>query len=308
MMEALDSRLVLKGPLHGKFGEISVKVNHKILCTQIFNSGKMDIVYYIPVSVENQREILMMIQMLGGKKISDVWNIKLNEDENTDLRVILDFIKIPSIVLDAIYAYRGEFIAYMRFNNSDLNNVSETLLENIAMEEEYSVDYLGEANGTFSDMKSISEEIPLFVMEVISNPPLEELQPENNPMGKSWRRIIKSLSPDDLISAVCVTDELVSIPSFSLINQEKQIYLGSVKNPLLVYLNREFNEKGIVTFSRTQSLRDSLFRMNFVISADQVNQVVRVMGKMFRTFPEWNCRISFASRLEDATEKDLLVV
>lgn len=308
MTEALDNQMIITGPVHGKFGEISMKVNYKIMCSQVFNSGQMELVYYIPESMENQREILMLIQMLKGEKVSGIWNIKLNEYENADLKIISDFIKVPSMVLDTIFVYHGTFFAYMRFNTSDLEKVSGILLENIAFGDQYSVEYLGETEGSFSNFKAISEEIPLFVINVVSTPPPEELEPRNNPMGKSWKRIIKSLSPDDLISAVCVTDDPISIPDIPAINEEMHIYLGSVRNPLLVHLNREFNEKGIVTFSRIQSIKDNLFTMNFIISADQVSQALRIMGKMFNLFPEWNCRISFASRLEDVAEGELPVV
>lgn len=78
MTEALDNQMIITGPVHGKFGEISMKVNYKIMCSQVFNSGQMELVYYIPESMENQREILMLIQMLKGEKVSGIWNIKLN--------------------------------------------------------------------------------------------------------------------------------------------------------------------------------------------------------------------------------------
>jgi len=308
MTEALDKQMIMTGPVHGQFKEISMKLNYKIMCSQVFNSDQMELVYYIPESLENKREVLMLIQMLKGEKVSGIWNIRFGEEENSDLKIISDFIKVPSAVLDTIFVYHGNYFAYMRFNNSDLEKVSKIMLENVALDEEYSVESLDETKGTLSNIKNISEEIPLFVINVISDPPAKELEPHNNPMGKTWKRIIKSLSPDDLISAVYVTDESVSIPEFPIINEEMHMYLGSVRNPLLVHLNREFNEKGIVTFSRIQSINNGLFTMSFIISADQVSQAIRIMGKMFSLFPEWNCRISFASRLEDATEEDLLVV
>ena len=174
MTEALDNQMIITGPVHGKFGEISMKVNYKIMCSQVFNSGQMELVYYIPESMENQREILMLIQMLKGEKVSGIWNIKLNEYENADLKIISDFIKVPSMVLDTIFVYHGTFFAYMRFNTSDLEKVSGILLENIAFGDEYSVEYLGETEGSFSNFKAISEEIPLFVINVVSTPPPED--------------------------------------------------------------------------------------------------------------------------------------
>lgn len=308
MEETLDSQIIITGPVGGKLGELSRKVNHRILCSQNYNSGEMELVYYIPESMEDQREILLLIKMLSAEKISGIWNIRANENDKTDVKIISNFIRIPSVVLDAMFVFRGSFYVYMRFNESDIEKVSDVILDRLTVDEGYSIEYLGESKGVFNTMKTISAEIPLFIITIASHPPQSELNYSNNPMGSSWKRVIKSLSPDDLINAVCVTDNTVSAPGFRPINENMHMYLGSVKNPLLVHLNRKFNENGIVTFSRTQSIEDSVFNMNFIISSDQVSQAVRIMGDMFTLFPEWSCQISFAANLDDAAERDLIPI
>jgi hypothetical protein len=256
--------------------------------------------------MEERKDVALILHMLKAEKVSGIWNIRLNEEENSGLNIISDFIRIHSAVLDAIFVSHGMFLAYMRFNQTELEKISNVILRRIAMDEAYSVVYLGETPGYLSIMKALSKEIQLFLIKIISQPPSEELTTRNNPMGKTWKRVIKSVSPDDLINAVYLLSESISVPGFTTINEEMHLYGGSVKNPLLVYLNREFNENGIVTFSRTQRIENNVFTMDFIIPEDQVNQSVRIMGKMFAMFPDWNCRIAFASRLEDVMETDLV--
>jgi hypothetical protein len=308
MNEALDTRIIISGPVQGKLGEISRKMDYKILCSQTFNADGLKVVYFIPEFMEKRKEVMMLLQMLKAKKVSGIWNIEVSEEENARLKIISDFIRVPSVVLDTIFVFHGTFFVHLRFNKADIESVSGIILNTIALDEGYSVEYLGESAGTLNTMKTISVEIPLFLLTVISKPPAEELESFNNPMGENWKRVIKSVSQDDLIRAVYLTSGNISNHDFHLINEEMNLYEGSIRNPLLVYLNREFNDNGIVSFSRAQRLEGSNFKMDFIISKDQASQAMRTMGKMFALFPEWNCLISFASRLEDALETDLVLI
>lgn len=308
MTEALDSQIIISGPVYGKLGEISRKVDYKILCSQTFDADRVQIAYYIPESMEERKDVALILHMLKAEKVSGIWNIRLSEEENSGLNIISDFIRIHSVVLDAIFVSHGMFFAYMRFNETEQEEVSDVVLRRIAMDDGYSVVYLGESPGNLNIMKSLSKEIQLFLIRIVSQPPSEELTSHNNPMGKTWKRVIKSVSPDDLINAVYLPAESISVPGFTTINEEMHLYEGSVKNQLLVYLNREFNKNGIVTFSRTQRIENDVFTMDFVIPEDQVNQSVKIMGKMFAMFPDWNCRIAFASRLEEVLETDLVLL
>ena len=308
MNETLDSQIIITGPVNGKLGELSRKVNYKILCSQNFNTGQMELVYYIPESMEKQRDVLLLIQMLKAEKISGVWNIRINENDRSGVKIISEFIQIPSVVLDSIFVFHGSFYVYLRFNKSDIEKISGIILDRLAVEEGYSIEYLGESMGLLDTMKTISRELSLYVLSVESLPPQNELEHDNNPMGKKWRRVIKSLSPDNLINAVYVTEDKVSVPGFTPINKNLNMYIGSVKNPLLVHLNREFSQNGIVTFSRTQSIDNSTFRMSFIIPSDQASQAVRIMGNMFRMFPDWNCHMSFAAGLKDVVADNLIPI
>ena len=308
MTEALDFQIIVSGPVYGKLGEISRKLDYKILCSQTFDVEHFQIVYYIPESMEERKDVALILHMLKAEKVSGIWNIKLSEEENSGLNIISDFIHVRSVVLDTIFVFHGMFFAYFRFNQADLEQVSEVVLRSIATDEGYSVVYLGESPGILKVMKTLSKEIQLFLIKIVSQPPPEELTVFNNPMGKTWRRAIKSVSPDDLINAVYLPSENILVPGFATINEEMHLYEGSVKNSLLVYLNREFNRNGIVTFSRTQRIENDIFTMDFVITEEQVRQSMKIMGKMFSMVPQWNCRIAFASRLEDIMDTDLVLL
>lgn len=249
----------------------------------------------------NKPEIHALMSRIGregneGTRIIDI------AGDGTDIPVIVEqLIKIPSIAIDFSELKKGRVFLYFRFHHNNLKEVSDALLNSVRLFEGFEIEYLSESKGLKSTIHKISELTNLYYMEMVTNPPKEEIYSERNPVyGTAWTREIKHRYLGE-IHGIYYTDKPAEDKFSHLltkISDDGRVYYAVTGNPLIDYISEKENELGISTVSRIQKLEGDSFKIGIVLPEIHLKRHLNLLSEVSEKFPEWSLVLTDLQRLD----------
>lgn len=258
----------------------------------IIKKDHVELMYYLPESVDNTRDVNIFLKSFKARKIGRVWTIYTNSKHFPELRYMKTLTNIPSVVFDAMYLENGVHYLYFRFHHSFVKTVSEALMEGENIPRGLSIEYLGPSKGLLNILQKINEKLSLSIISVTTKPPKEELGIDRNPVSSgNWTREIKVVAESDNIQAVYFTDgplKLEQGQKVSTVCENEHIYEAKTENKVIGFYSSINGRIALPTVSRIQRFDGSSFRIETVLPDLFKSEYLIKISESLSRFPEWN--------------------
>lgn len=219
------------------------------------------------------------------------------EKENMKiLFLIKDLLSLESVVFHNSYLSDGRHHFTFLLNTNDLEGVSGILLKYVTRDHSIKITRLGHAGYYF---KSSPESHERMIAVIRSKPPENEQDLKNNPMGKSWLRMIKMSYGTERIDGVYLLEqENKSLEGRNAIVEGK-MYSVTTENKLLEFLSRRFIGDKVVTWDQIHLFRDGYFYVYYSFQDLFRNNFIRIIHDLRDRFPEWEVELLLLQNMDE---------
>jgi hypothetical protein len=250
--------------------EISKKFGISAAAKVLEDDAGPTIFFYMEKGAERYREVKIFLESLDTRELPGNWVVSSRKDRYEELNLLLELVRIPSVIIDSVFLHNGYLKIGIRFHSAFSSSVSSLLGKYLGMYPKLNVLKLGPAPGLIDVLRGISEFVPLSMVGTLNVYNGETL--EKNPLGSRWIRELKFGSSDGLVHAVYKCDNLQEIDrsKITVISERDGIYEATTRNDLVNFYAERTNGDMVSSFSRTQFsdgnriIANSLFHRNYL--------------------------------------------
>ncbi len=243
------------------------------------NDSEAEIELYINGAAGANREMIIFLDQFGAVKKNNIYRIRsdLSHMEGA-LKILRQVLDIPTVVLGASWVDNGAYYLEFLFNYSDMDAVSDLVLEKLIEIDNVHLNYIGPGNGVYEALAEANKRTPIDIIEIEIKAPEDELGPVKNPMGKEWVRMLKSNIATNKIRAVYFTGEHGSNVKLNYANTE---------NIFEEYLNTRMREERILSIAEIDMLKDNTFRIFTANPAIFTMEYFALISEASKKFKDW---------------------
>ena len=288
VFDKLDCQVKLSYRSESKFSELSKKFKIQAFVGISFGKDSTESTFIISEGTHLSRDATMFLSQYNAIEKDGIWRIRRETREpDESVEIIRDILEVPSSVLTDIWLSEGWYRAGFIFHHSHLKLVSDVLTRHAMSNRNLIIDYLGHTESFASIFNRINSAMELYVAEVRHTAPAEELKSPINPTGSRWFRVLKNPFGSAAPIGVYITDQPPEDLSKVTPIAQEGIYIANSDNSYSKYMNREANERKVVTIGRFHDFRKPDFRVTVFMPAMIAKEWLEIWDSSLDTFSSW---------------------
>ena len=197
----------------------------------------------------------------------------------SDISIIDEIIKIPSVIMQHLYLKNGKLFIDLRFHESKSAEISNLIIEHLTEDGKIALESLTPRSGAISFLSEMNSMIPItfisYSVPLLNADPLERLlsaddsiaEIEKKP-GLKYRALIFSRSP------------LTKQDDFITISKEDNLYETWGNNPILQEIRKIVNDKSILRLAHFLEVKEGRLIVSFFIPTYEAMEFIRLISKI----------------------------
>ena len=288
VFDKLDCQVKISYRPESKFAEASKKFKIEAFVGISFGRDSTESTFVISEGSQLNRDVTMFLRQYNAFEKDGIWRIRRETREpDVSVEIARDILGVPSAVLTDMWLSEGCYRAGFVFHHSHLKQVSDVLTRHEMNKSNLIIDYLGPTEGFASILNRINSEMELYVAEVRHTAPAEELKSPVNPTGPRWFRILKNPYGSYAPIGIYITDRPPEESPLVTPIAREGIYMANSDNSYSKYMNREANERKVVTIGRFHDFSNPDFRVTVFMPAILAKEWLEIWDSSLDTFSSW---------------------
>lgn len=252
------------------------------------------------------KEVAEKLKNVGCTETPDAYKYV---DETMDpgfTKLFLDLVKIPSVVIDAVFMHSGVRHVVFRFHDTNLRSVSTVLLSGNKLND-FSVLHLGKNVGldylldVDCDLNTLYYEIeatiPPSSMDIIGDPVITTF-------GDNWHREVKYLLDENIEAVYYEKSKILNeSPQLKEISAKDKTYRMTFQNPLVSRIFSRSTEDKITILGMQHQMSGPKFRMGMIVPEVVAADFHKILSDVFTEFKDWKIVIMSAASLRTALSR-----
>lgn len=197
--------------------------------------------YYLPESVESDRDKMIFLRQYGARKQHGVWTVYFNSDFYTDLETIRSLSELPSVIMDDVQLVNGRHVFHARFSGMYMKDVSDMIVRTVSENQNFQIMNYGMNPGIDYIISGISVDRKRSVRAVrivVENYPEERYGAFTVPDGtaREIKYFAEGSSQKGLYYFPDTMDEKPS-SAFTKISDSHNYFEGPLRSEILMFLS-----------------------------------------------------------------------
>jgi hypothetical protein len=290
-LDALNWKVCLSSRPKGGTAEKTEKFGIESELGFIFEEEITEMNLFVKKTEEMQREMVIFLNQSKAMEMNNIYRVRSIARKNFKLTdVARKLLGISSVVLSSFSISKGEYRIEFLFHDSEIEDVSRVILQELAEKSDVRVEYIGPSGGFRNSIKRITERTTLTLIGIETDPPDEELKLERNPMGSEWVRIEKTPLGKGDINGIYFTTEKPSRKDVTEIVPGK-IYFAATKNEFIREMDRLMGESRIPCISKINILKGRKFYTLTAVPDIFSGEYINIVRQVASSFDQWKPKI-----------------
>lgn len=300
-LDGLDMMLRMSIDPGVKISQFTKRFDISSHASILFGRSSTEVTLYFQDSPNIGREMKILLQEFDSKNVNGIWRVRIPVIKSVKFAsAVRNILSLPSTINASFFQSAGVFYIDFLFHHSDLDRISSIILKEISVIKEADVLYLGPAMPFEKFLLDINSRTPLSVVKLKIKPPEYEIDPDRNPMGMHWKRILKIPFGSDEIDGVYFMDTEPAKSEKIVEISRNKIYKAVTGNPFLIDLTREFNERRISSIARVQFFDSPFMEEISVIPSMFNDEFLGVLHSVSSKMKGWDITLESLIPLESA--------
>ena len=290
-LDALNWKLCLSSKPKGGTAEKTEKFGIESELGFIFEDEVTEINLFVKKTEEMQREMVIFLNQSKAMEMNNIYRVKSIARKNFTLtEMARKLLVIPSVMLSSFSISKGQYRMEFLFHDSQIDDVSKVILQELIEKSDVKVEYLGPSGGFRESIRRITDRTKLTLIGIETDPPEEELKMERNPMGTEWVRIEKTPIGRGNINGIYFTNEKPQREDVKEIVPGK-VYFAATENNFIRGMDALMSENRIPCISRVNILKGRKFYVITAVPDIFAGEYIHVARQVATSFDKWNLKI-----------------
>lgn len=289
----LDMRIIFAYSGNLPVADFAKKFNLSFQSALHFGNNKLELSYFIPEELGENREFSIFLAQSRATKEGNVYFVNYSLSQQALFNALTKHVITgKSTVVDSMLLTGGNYLLSCRFHSNELNFFSSALLENVNVLEGLGVRYMGPNPGMETILSEIRNSVGLRYMEWEVNVPEKDLSGEPfSRLPEEWVMETRYMTTGESLSAVVRTSSPVADPvknGFSVLSENDNFYEMPLNNlpPFLKYYFSNTYESRLVRFRRAMHFSNGVLRFNVIIPVVLSDNIIGVLSRFQAEFPD----------------------
>ncbi|MHB1440820.1 MAG: hypothetical protein ACYCSO_07560 [Cuniculiplasma sp.] len=251
------------------------------------------------------RNLSLFISRSRGKLEGDVWRIQRKVSKATPfIEKLKELLGITSCVLTSTWLKNGKYYSEFIFNYSEMEKVSDIILDFNEESLMFSVEFMGPSDGYEKILRKINERNPLSVIQmVLKNVKERENESSLKSMGDHWIRVLKKPIETGNLDAVYFLDGTPAHDKNVKEIKKNRIYYARAHTNYILAVNREIHKRRLVTLGRIQVFDNKYLRPYLIVPEIFVQSITELLLEVAAQFTDWSSTFERIQTLEEWLER-----
>ena len=220
----------------------------------------------------------LLPRMFHAEDKGDSWLIKSPLKLFSELSIIDEIVKIPSVIMQHLYLENGKLFLDLRLHDSKTNELSGFIMDHLA-DGEIALESLVPGSGAISFLTEMNSRIPIslisYSIPAFNEDPIERCLSANDSIaeiekkpGPDYRALVFSKSP------ITDKDELITI------SEEDNLYETCGNNPILQEIRNLGNDNSIFRLAHFLRVNEGSLVVSVFVPAHQAMDLIRIIAKI----------------------------
>ncbi|MCL5786433.1 MAG: hypothetical protein M1151_07220 [Candidatus Thermoplasmatota archaeon] len=290
LLKGLDMQCHISFLLNSAMEKSSAELGIGIVGFVVMDENIRMITYF--KNSEKSTKFQAVMNSLNGVRLNEVWYVESEEKEVTGF--VRKIVKFSSVVIGKGFLLNGRTHLSFRFHRSDLDGISESLLDSSGQLKEMRVEYLGNSFGSEYPVSFGKFGLPLQKLTLTAKPPKREMTPDSNPLGQEWVREVRYCCTTTVDGIYYLTAGRRLGKGFNTISEENGIYQALTQNELLAFLREKTSGSKALPGGELHYLQDGQFKIEFTILSVMNPEFMGIIREMRDKFPDWHVGVGQA--------------
>ena len=243
------------------------------------------------------------LKKIGFDETPNAFKITRDTLDPAFIKLFRELVKIPSVVIDAVFLHEGVRHLVFRFHDTDQETLSRLLLEKPGLEE-FEIRHLGRNVGLNYLLKvecslvalyyEISATIPPSSMDITGDSVITTF-------GNNWYREVKYLLNEDIQAVYYERSNILNKASpLKEISSTDKIYEMTFQNPLVSHIFARTTDDKISLLGMQHRMVGREFLMGMLVPEIVAPDFQQVLSDVYAKYKEWNIVLSSAATLREA--------
>lgn len=296
---SLDTRVLFSYDGEALVSEFTKKSNLSLQSAIHFSDNDLDVSYFIPEELEDNRDVSLFLAQTKATKEGNVFFLTYKSKINNLYdSLTAQFVGDMSLILDNAVLTNGKYILSCRLHSSDLTTLSENILKYAGMMKGLGITYLGSNPGMPSILDEIKKTVGMrsfewevsvpekFLKESFYRFLPDEWVGEARYMttGRNASHLIKTSKPVPELENSCMKP----------VSAVKNLYDLTCENmdPLLDYYFKSVYEARLFRFWRTIHFKDGVLRLRAILPTILTSRYMNVLSNCNVKFSDWGLTLT----------------